>query len=262
MTRRRSLPARVGGSRRKARNVREVVGRSGRVRPRCPRARGGRLAQLGGALFERTRLAGSGAETVCARYAGVEPIVDAGRQCASQNRRRAGAVDAQAPRAPAAVFGARSRASTRASRNASDSAWKIFGHVVARQPLLDLHARLDELRAAVAMSGAFGGDASAASLANAEQAVAETLRTNQNALRRSQGSDWYQGIQNDVVSLVPLRTAFVRSRVPANRRARCVRARVEEAGRAVARRPCGRVAAAGGKRPDVVSVGARAIRQA
>ena len=54
---------------------------------------------------------------------------------------------------------------------------EIFGHVVARQPLLDLHARLSDLRAAVAMSGAFGGDASTVSLANAEQAVAETLRT-------------------------------------------------------------------------------------
>ena len=95
-------------------------------------------------------------------------------------------------------------------RESSESAWKIFGHVLARQPLLDLHARLTELRAAIAMSGAFGGDASTASLANAEQAVAETLLTNQSSLRRSQGSDWYQGIQNDVVSLVPLRTAFVR----------------------------------------------------
>jgi len=95
-------------------------------------------------------------------------------------------------------------------RESSESALKIFGHVLARQPLLDLHARLTELRAAIAMSGAFGGDASTASLANAEQAVAETLLTNQSSLRRSQGSDWYQGIQNDVVSLVPLRTAFVR----------------------------------------------------
>jgi GGDEF domain-containing protein len=95
-------------------------------------------------------------------------------------------------------------------RESSESALKIFGHVLARQPLLDLHARLTELRAAIAMSGAFGGDASVASLENAERAVAETLLTNQSSLRRSQGSDWYQGIQNDVVSLVPLRTAFVR----------------------------------------------------
>ena len=72
---------------------------------------------LGRALFERTRFTGPGAESVCARYAGVEPIVDACRQCASQNRRRTGAGDAQAPRALAAIFGGGRRASTRASRN-------------------------------------------------------------------------------------------------------------------------------------------------
>jgi diguanylate cyclase (GGDEF)-like protein len=96
-------------------------------------------------------------------------------------------------------------------REASDNAWKIFGHVIARQPLLDLHARLSDLRAAVAMSAALDSDSSAASITAAEQAVVETMRSNQNTLRRSQGSDWYQGIQNDVVALVPLRTAFVRS---------------------------------------------------
>jgi len=96
-------------------------------------------------------------------------------------------------------------------KEASESAWKIFGHVVARQPLLDLQARLNDLRTVITNSGALSGDASASSLTIAEQAVSETLRTNQNSLRRSQGSDWYQGIQNDVVSLVPLRTSFMRS---------------------------------------------------
>ena len=96
-------------------------------------------------------------------------------------------------------------------RESTDNALKIFGHVVARQPLLDLHARLNDLRAAVAMSAAFSSDSSGVSLTSAEQAVAESLRTNQSTLRRSQGSDWYQGIQNDVVALVPVRTSFMRS---------------------------------------------------
>jgi diguanylate cyclase (GGDEF)-like protein len=71
--------------------------------------------------------------------------------------------------------------------------------------LLESQARLDDLRARIATPGTF---ASAGALANAERAVSETLRTNENSLRHSQGADWYQGMQSNADSLAATREAL------------------------------------------------------
>ncbi|HEV7607326.1 MAG TPA: EAL domain-containing protein [Steroidobacteraceae bacterium] len=97
------------------------------------------------------------------------------------------------------------------ARKSIDRAWKILGRVVAAQPLLDVRARLDDLRAAATTPGVFdAGDASTVSpLENAERAVAETLRDEKNMLRRSQGPEWYQGMSDDLALLVGARVALV-----------------------------------------------------
>ena len=97
-------------------------------------------------------------------------------------------------------------------RKSIDRAWKVFGRVVAAQPLIDVRARLDDLRAAVAMRGAFDADASATGpLANAERAVSETLVKEASMLRRTQGAEWYQGMNDDLGLLASARASLVRN---------------------------------------------------
>ena len=131
--------------------------------------------------------------------------------CASQNRGCSGGV---APANAASSCGSirtRSRPSMRASRNRVKMPGRFSVTWSQGNRCWTFTRGSTSCGPPVAMSAAFGSDAAGARSRTAEQAVAETLRANQNTLRRSQGSDWYQGIQNDVVALVPLRTSFLRS---------------------------------------------------
>jgi diguanylate cyclase (GGDEF)-like protein len=95
-----------------------------------------------------------------------------------------------------------------------NGAWKILGRVFARQSLLKLRVDLDNLRAAFAAGDAWNDENDAGNfgpLESAEQALADTLRTHEMTLRRSQGSAWYQGMRQDLESLVRTRTALMQA---------------------------------------------------
>jgi diguanylate cyclase (GGDEF)-like protein len=95
-----------------------------------------------------------------------------------------------------------------------NGAWKILGRVFARQSLLKLRVDLDNLRAAFAAGDAWNDEKDAGNfgpLESAEQALADTLRTHEMTLRRSQGSAWYQGMRQDLESLVGTRTALMQA---------------------------------------------------
>ena len=93
---------------------------------------------------------------------------------------------------------------------AFDGAWRVLGRVVARQSLLKLRAQFDDLRVAFAARDSLddGSTDADSPLARAEQALAETLRANELTLRKSQGSLWYDGMNEDLVLLVETRTGL------------------------------------------------------
>ena len=93
---------------------------------------------------------------------------------------------------------------------ALDGAWRILGRVVARQSLLKLRAQFDDLRVAFAARDSFDDDLTNADspLAKAEQALSETLHSNELTLRKSQGADWYNGMNADLAELVVTRTSL------------------------------------------------------
>jgi diguanylate cyclase (GGDEF)-like protein len=89
--------------------------------------------------------------------------------------------------------------------------WKIFGHVFARQSLVQLHTDLEELRRRFAVIGASDiYDAGAvAALANSEHALAATFNRNEQSFRRTEGADWIRQIRDDMAQLVMLRESIV-----------------------------------------------------
>jgi len=94
-----------------------------------------------------------------------------------------------------------------------DRAWKILGRVVARRPLLEVRGRIDDLRAASAIPGAFDARDAAAigALSSAERGVSEALRNNETALRRAQGSDWYQHMDDELGLLMTAHASLLRN---------------------------------------------------
>jgi diguanylate cyclase (GGDEF)-like protein len=108
-------------------------------------------------------------------------------------------------------------ATTFASMNARlqasvDGAWKIMGRVVARQSLLKLGAQLDELQNRFAARNDLGRTADGLALVeSAEQAFAATLRENSATLRRSQGAEWYAGLNDDFAALTKTRGALAQA---------------------------------------------------
>lgn len=85
-----------------------------------------------------------------------------------------------------------------------DHSWKILGRVMAREPLLDLRARLDALRIAFANPAAAEVDA-------AERAVTQALRDNEALFKRTEGPVWFTGTRADHASLVATRTALLQN---------------------------------------------------
>ncbi len=91
-----------------------------------------------------------------------------------------------------------------------DQSWTIFGRVVARQPLLDIRARLDAVRAGFAVPDAFAASGIASdSLAAAERVFAETLRRRQSAFPGPQGAELYSAVVADVQTLANARVALL-----------------------------------------------------
>jgi diguanylate cyclase (GGDEF)-like protein len=97
-------------------------------------------------------------------------------------------------------------------RIAIESSWKIPGRANARDPLLEVRAQLDAVRAAFATGGAFDArELNTSPLAGAERALSSTLRERETLLRRAAGADWYHAMTSDAQSLTVMRVALFRN---------------------------------------------------
>ena len=92
-----------------------------------------------------------------------------------------------------------------------NSAWKVFGRVVARQSVLQLDADLDALRrnSAALRSAANVEAPDIQGLLKTEQAVTDNLKTNERGFRRAEGDHWYTAMQDDLARLLALRGALL-----------------------------------------------------
>ena len=82
----------------------------------------------------------------------------------------------------------------------------------AREPLLEVRAQLDQVRASFAARGAFDArELDTSPLAGAERTLANTLRDREAALRRPAGADWYHTMTSDVQALTTTRVALFRN---------------------------------------------------
>ncbi len=90
--------------------------------------------------------------------------------------------------------------------------WKFFGHVIARKSLVDLNSSLDAIRrgfASLPTTGAID-DAALNAVTAGEAALTATLQTNEPALRRSQGEQWFMQTRADVVEINALQESVNR----------------------------------------------------
>jgi diguanylate cyclase (GGDEF)-like protein len=117
---------------------------------------------------------------------------------------------ADARRAARQEFIGRSEAMDARIAGSLNRDWKIFGHIFARQSLMQLHTDLEELRRRFAVIGASDTyDAGAvAALASSERALAATFNHNEGSYRRSEGADWMRQIREDMAQLVMLRESI------------------------------------------------------
>jgi len=98
------------------------------------------------------------------------------------------------------------------ARTSIEQSWKTPSRAAAREPLLEVRAQIDAVRAAFAARGAFDArELDTGALAGAERSLAATLRTREPALRRSAGADWYQVMSSDVQALTTTRVALFRN---------------------------------------------------
>ena len=89
-------------------------------------------------------------------------------------------------------------------------AWRIFGHVFARQNLVELRSHLDALRLRSASLGVTGGldEAQALAISESESAVLKTFEHNRASLSRSEGAAWMEATDSDLARLSTLRGAI------------------------------------------------------
>jgi diguanylate cyclase (GGDEF)-like protein len=92
-----------------------------------------------------------------------------------------------------------------------DRGWKIFGRVIARQSLMQLHSDLEELRRRFAGIGASDGYdvGTIESIASTELAVAATFNRYEGGLKRSEGADWVHWMREDLSQIELLRASIV-----------------------------------------------------
>jgi diguanylate cyclase (GGDEF)-like protein len=94
-----------------------------------------------------------------------------------------------------------------------DGAFKILGRVVARQSLVQLNAKLDAVRDIFSTSVRTGSTSVETfnEIHTAEAAVGDTLQKNAKGLRRSEGEEWFAGMEKDFTALSELRAALENS---------------------------------------------------
>jgi diguanylate cyclase (GGDEF)-like protein len=98
------------------------------------------------------------------------------------------------------------------ARTAIEQSWKSASRAAAREPLFDVRAQLDVVRAAFAARGAFDArELDTGALSGAERALGTTLRDRESALRRSPGAEWYHAMTDDVQELTITRVALFRT---------------------------------------------------
>ncbi len=97
-------------------------------------------------------------------------------------------------------------------RTALEQSWKITSRIGAREPLLEVRAQLDVVRASFTARGSIDGrEIDTGPLAAAERVLAATLRDRETALRRSSGADWYQAMAGDTQALTTTRVALFKN---------------------------------------------------
>jgi len=91
-----------------------------------------------------------------------------------------------------------------------DRAWKIFGRVIARQSLMQMHGDLEELRRHFAGIGAADGYdvGTIESLSASELALAATFNHNEGGFKRSEGADWVRRMREDLSQVESLRESI------------------------------------------------------
>jgi diguanylate cyclase (GGDEF)-like protein len=119
--------------------------------------------------------------------------------------------NADARRAALEDYSARADGIERRLTSSVDRAWKIFGRVLARQSLMQLHSQFEEIRHGFArFSGSSGDQAAAGDAVTAnEAAFAKTLDGNAAAFTRSEGDAWVKQLRTDFANLVELRQSVV-----------------------------------------------------
>jgi len=97
-------------------------------------------------------------------------------------------------------------------RTSIEQNWKVSNRVAVRDPLLEVRAQLDAVRAAFASRDAFDArELDTGPLAGAERTLATTMRDRETELRRSSGADWYHVMSDDMQGLTTTRVALFRN---------------------------------------------------
>ncbi len=93
-----------------------------------------------------------------------------------------------------------------------DRAWKIFGRVIARQSLMQMHSDLEELHRRFAGIGAADGYdvGTIESLAASELALAATFNRNEGGFKRSEGAEWVRRMREDLSRIESLRDSIAK----------------------------------------------------
>jgi diguanylate cyclase (GGDEF)-like protein len=106
-----------------------------------------------------------------------------------------------------AAYGAHAKSIADRISRSLDGAWTIFGRVIARKSLLRLRAELDLIRhrSEGLTSGETLDGEQMALLKQAEGSLAETLKTDQGSLSKSEGVEWFQSVAADFAGVVRAR---------------------------------------------------------
>jgi diguanylate cyclase (GGDEF)-like protein len=102
-------------------------------------------------------------------------------------------------------------------RASLDGAWKIFGRVLARQSLMQLHDEMDEVRRGFVRlttadgdrTGAVDAVAAVAAVSAGEAAFSATFDGHAAALSRSEGDEWVRLMRDGFAKIVDLRKSIV-----------------------------------------------------
>jgi len=94
-------------------------------------------------------------------------------------------------------------------RASIEQSWNGRSRAASREPLLEVRAQIDVVRATFASHSAFDSrELDTGTLAGAERALAATLRDREAILRKTPGAEWYHELTGDVQSLTTTRVAI------------------------------------------------------